>query len=406
TGEYIETVEERQPQQARSIFLTLDREFQYQVEQALATALLTHPTGQRGAVVVLDVNSGAILAMASYPDYHPNIFDFSRPDAGAELNAVLNNPNNPLLNRAAQGAYPPGSVFKIMTMASGLESGLYTPDTAYFCTGEWTGLGEALIKFDWLAGSHGSLTLRQALTRSCNPYFYEVGLHVGEQDPFLLPNIARQFGLGVPTGIQGINETTGIMPDPEWKIAAIGEGWVIGDSVNMAIGQGFVEVSPLQVANMIATVANGGTLYQPYIIGRIGSGGGAPEENWPVTTIRQVTVNPQFMEVIRQSMDDVTSGPSGTAAHRMIGLPVPTAGKTGTAETVGDSHAWFGGYAPAGPYTLANGTIIDTPQIAVAVIAENSGEGSAVAAPIFRRIVELYYNITPLTPYPWESGSG
>ena len=402
TGEYISTVQAVEPQQARSIFLTIEREYQGEVEQALAQAMLTHPVGQRAAVVVIDVNSGAILAMASYPDFHPNIFDFSRPDSAAELNAILNNPNDPLFNKAAQGTYPPGSVFKILTMAAGLDSGLFGTETPYFCTGEWVGLGEALIKFDWLEGGHGSLNHRQALTRSCNPYFYEVGFQVGQVDPFLLPNVARQFGLGLPTGIQGISESGGIMPDPEWKIAALGEGWSLGDSVNMAIGQGFVEVSPLQVANMIAAVANGGTLYQPYIIQRIGAGAGAPEESWPVQTVRQITIDPAFMDAIRGSMNNVTSGDFGTAAHRFGGMPVPTAGKTGTAENVGESHAWFAGYAPYGTYTPPNGTPINNPEIAVAVIAENAGEGSAVAAPIFRRIVELYYNITPLTPFPWE----
>jgi penicillin-binding protein 2 len=171
----------------------------------------------------------------------------------------------------------------------------------------------------------------------------------------------------------------------------------------MAIGQGYVQVTPLQMVRLVAAIANGGTLYRPVLIDRIGAGGGAPEEPWPAEEQSQLPLAPSDLQVIQESLRAVASTAAGTAAYQFERLPVPVAGKTGTAETVVDnSHAWFVGYAPAEPYTASDGTIIDEPEIAVVVMIENSGEGSEVAAPIFRRVIELYYGITPVTPFPWE----
>ncbi|MEW5988337.1 MAG: penicillin-binding transpeptidase domain-containing protein [Chloroflexota bacterium] len=402
TGETVATLAETEPQQARSLYLSFDRDFQAAVEQALREAIETHPNGAAGAVVVLDVNTGAVRAMASYPTYNPAIFDAIRPNAELELAAVLNHPGQPLVNRAAQGEYPAGSLFKIVTASAGLVSGVYTPDTGYNCTGVWTGLGEAYQKFDWLAGGHGFVNLRQALTRSCNPYFYEAGFRLDGVDPFILPNTARQFGLGAPTAIVGLDDASGLIPDPDWKLANVGEGWATGDAVNMAIGQGYVLVTPLQIARELAAVANGGALLRPTVIDRIGAAGEAPEEPWPAETVGRLPLSAEQLAAIQESLRAVTNSSAGTATHRFQNFPVPVAGKTGTAEAPpGLSHAWFAGYAPAAPYTRADGTTIETPEIAIAVIVEHAGEGSAVAAPIFRRIVELYYGITPLAPYPW-----
>ena len=224
---------------------------------------------------------------------------------------------------------------------------------------------------------------------------------------FILPNTAREFGLDALTGIEGLPENGGLIPDPDWKMENVGEGWVPGDSVNMAIGQGFVQVTPLQMARIIAAVANGGTLYRPSVIDRIGAAGGAPEEPWPVEEQGQLPLAPSELEVMRQSLRDVASGAWGTAAYQFEDLPVPVAGKTGTAETVVDnSHAWFAGYAPAEPYTAADGTLTENPDLAIVVMIEHAGEGSEVAAPVFRRVVESYYGITPVRPYPWDQGNG
>jgi penicillin-binding protein 2 len=402
-GEYLATVQEQEPKQARSIYTTIDIDFQAAVEQALAEAIQSHSLAQAGSVVVMDVQTGAIRAMASYPDYNPVIFDSVRVNANEELTAVLNDSGRPLVNRATQGEYPPGSTFKIVTYTAAVNSELYNANTLYTSTGSWDRLGENFIKYDWREGGHGTVSLQQALVVSCNSCFYDAGYNLDFADQNYLPEIARQFGLGFPTGIVGLLESPGLIPDPAWKLANQGEGWATGDTVNMAIGQGFVLVTPLQMTRLIAAVANGGTMLRPTVIDRIGAGGGAPEEPWPTEGTSQIPLSESDRNIVRDSLLAVANNDIGTAAHILGNMPVTVAGKTGTAETVvGEPHAWFAGYAPAAPYVRSDGTGINAPEIAVVVMIENSGEGSAVAAPIFRRIVELYYNITPLTPLPWQ----
>jgi len=399
-GGYVSTIQEKDPQQARSIYTTLDRDFQTAVEASLAEALA--PLGTQGAIVVMDVNSGDVLAMASYPSYDPLIFDDIRPESANELGLAMLDEERPLLNRATQGIYPAGSIFKIVTTAAGYASGLYTPETRYTSTGSWNRI-EGYTKYDWRTGGHGTVSTKTALVVSCNSCFYDMGFNVNNDvDPYLLPNTAREFGLGAETGIQ-IPEAAGTIPDPTWKIENVGEGWVAGDAVNMAIGQGFVQVSPLQIANFTAAVANGGTLYAPTLIDHVGAGAGAPEEAWPTETRGQLPFIPEYLTSVQESMWSVANNQNiGTAAFQFTDMPIEMAGKTGTAEAPPrNSHAWFTGYAPAAPYTLADGTVITEPEIAIAVIAEHAGEGSAIAAPIFRRVVEIYYDITPKRPFGW-----
>lgn len=409
-GDPLRTILDVPAQANRSVYTTLDKEFQSAMEAMLAEAIESHPDGQAGALVVMDVNTGHVLAMASYPDYDPNLFDPINPASSSGLRILLNDSRQPLINRAAQEIYPAASVFKIVTISAALLSNAYLADSRYTCTGVWDRLGPAYIKTDWLEGGHGNITLRQALTYSCDPYFYDVGYTLDQVDSFLIPETARAFGLGAPTGIQGILEEPGIVPDPEWKLTTYNEAWLRGDSVNMAIGQGFVAVTPLQIVNMLAAVANGGTLYRPQIVQRIGEGGDAPEEVLESETIGELPVSAEQLDVIRGSLYAVTTQSGGTAVHRFRGIPVPVAGKTGTAEvpsvlredgTLNDEPtAWFAAYAPAAP-TPDFIDIPDEPEIAIAVVIENSGEGADVAAPIVRRIVELYFGILPLTPLPW-----
>jgi penicillin-binding protein 2 len=400
-GEYITTIQESDPKQARSLYTTIDRDFQAQVEQALADAITSRPVdqfgnliGAAGSIIVMDVNTGAIRAMASYPTYNPDIFDSVRLDAAVDLGAVLSDPGRPLLNRAAQGAYPAGSTFKIITMAAALNSGLYTPETRYTSTGTWNRLGDNFVKTDWAEGGHGTVSLSTALVVSCNSCFYDVGYNVNEQDANFLPFTAKQFGLGSVTGIQ-LSEAEGTIPSPEWKATNLGEGWVPGDAVNMAIGQGFVEVTPLQLVDVLGAMANGGRLVQPTLIDRIGAGAGAPEEPWPTQIRGELPLSSDNLAAIQNSLWRVANDQNlGTAAYQFVGLPITVAGKTGTAEAPpGASHAWFAGYAPAGAGV--------EPEIAIVVMIEHAGEGSEVAAPIFRRVIELYYGITPLTRLPW-----
>ncbi|MCP4415771.1 MAG: hypothetical protein GY805_04065 [Chloroflexi bacterium] len=391
-GEFISTVQEQEPQQARSVYATLDLDFQTAVEQALSEAILTLGTVQAGAAVILEVNTGKILAMSSYPSYDPAIFDPFAQDSAVALGAAFNNPNRPLLNRAAQGVYPAGSIFKVITFSAAVNSGIYTPDTFYTSTGTWSRLGDEFVKVDWLDGGHGTISLKQALVVSCNSCFYNAAFEMDAVDPNIFPNTAVQFGLGQPTEAVGVVEAAGIVPSPDWKLAEKGEGWVRGDAVNMGIGQGDVQVTPLQIANIFAAIANGGTLYRPSLVDRIGAGGGAPEEPYPAQVNGELPISPQNLTIIQESLWKVANDRNGTALGVFDGLPFQVAGKTGTAEAPpNNSHAWFAGYAPA-----------NQPEIAIAVILEHGGEGSAVSAPLFRRIVELYYGITPVTPFPWQ----
>lgn len=393
SGETLRVIAEKETQPGRNVHATFGSAFQLEVQEALATAVETHPDGHSGAIVVMNVNTGAIEAMASFPTYDASIFSEINQDSGQSITALFNDPTRPLFNRATQGAYPPGSTFKIVTTAAGLDSGFFDMTTPYICTGVWSELGENLIKYDWLAQGHGNINLAQGLTRSCNPYMYHIGFVLENNDPFILPNMARAFGLGEATSIRGVPETAGSIPDPDWKLTNIGFGWSPGDSINMAIGQGYVATTPLQITNMTAAVANGGTLYRPNLIARIDAAGAAPEEILPPEVLWEIPLSAEHIAQIQTSMDNVTSGVFGTAADKMVGLPITTAGKTGTAQTGGEetlSHSWFTGYAPA-----------ESAEIAITVLMENAGEGSAVATPIFRRIVELYYGFE-ITPYPWE----
>jgi penicillin-binding protein 2 len=393
-GKTHRTLAETEVVVSRPLYTTLKRDFQLKVQEILGDRL--------GSVVVLDAASGAVLAMASAPGFDPNVF--VRPGAATERGMVLSDPRLPLIDRATQGRYPLGSVFKIVTMSAALEAGGYAPDTLYTCTGVWSELGPNAIKKDWLAGGHGTLNLVQGLERSCDPYFYHIGLDLANQGFDILPEFARGFGLGEPTGIEGVAEASGLVPDPDYKLENHGEGWSSGDSVNLAIGQGFLEVTPLQVARYIAAVANGGTLYRPYVISRIGPApdGSVPEQVFQPQAAGQLPVSETTLNALRQGLEGATQRVGGTATYRFYGLSIPVAGKTGTAQAPGETslpHSWFAGYAPSNCYQLEEGC---EEQIAVVVMVENAGEGSNVAAPLFRQVVEAYFGL-PLSPLPPEA---
>jgi len=382
-GQISTTLAKREPQPARNVYSTLDYDL-----QIAAQALLKD---RRGAIVVMDVHTGEVLALASSPGFDPNTL--VKPGAPAEaLDELLNHPDRPLLNRASQGVYPPGSVFKIVSMAAALEAGGYTPQTPYTCTGIWTGLGPNWVKRDWKPGGHGTISLRQALVVSCDPYFYEIGLNLDRMDPNLLPSYGHRFGFGAPLGVEGLSEEAGLMPDPAWKRDRLGEAWTPGDSVNLSIGQGYLLVTPLQVADALAAVANGGTRLKPLLVHHVAAPGGESQSFIQPQPLGTLPVSPEHLAVIQDALRGVTSEQGGTARYRFSDLSLPVAGKTGTAENPGETpHAWFAGYAPA-----------TDPQIAIAVLVENAGEGAEVAAPIFRRLVEVYYRL-PQTPLPWET---
>lgn len=383
TGEWVAAVAERPAVPSRAIYTTIDRDFQEQVQRILG--------GRKGAIVVLDVHTGAIRALASGPGFDPNAF--VGPTGAAERARILADPRHPLFNRATQATYPPGSTFKIVTMAAGMEAAGMDPlNSVFYCPGYWEGLGPAARKACWKTEGHGHINLQDGLTASCDVTFYTVGQTLDGVGQDVLPRFGRDFGFGQPTGLMGLIEESGLMPDPTWKVDTLGEPWWVGDTVNLAIGQGYLLVTPLQVARMIAAVANGGTLYRPYVVERIAAAGDIPEQVTQPEALGTLPVSPEHLAAIQQALLGVTTNNSiGTAWHRFTGLSIPVAGKTGTAEAGGadtQPHSWFVAYAPA-----------NAPEIAVAVVVENAGEGSTVAAPLARQVIEAYYGL-PLSPLP------
>lgn len=401
TGEIVTQVGESAPEPANSVYLTIDRTLQYETEKAIK--------GFTGAAVVLERDTGRVLAMASSPDFDSNAFQPMNPNQAAQISEIFSRLDQPLLNRAAQGQYPLGSVFKIITMAAGMESGLFEPASTLDCRYEWTGLSDR-IRYDWTwqhcqdrqqRGQECNtpdsvpselLTLPEGLMRSCNPFFWQIGLTLHQNNRSNdIANMARAFGLGSATGIEQIAEESGRIVDPPTDI----------DVVNQAIGQGEVQVTPLQVARFIAALGNGGTLFRPQLVERIEPvEGGDPVLAFKPEAMGTLPVQPFRLEVIQKAMIDVVANERGTANFRLRGLRIPVAGKTGTAESgSGDPHAWFAGYTMASEAT-------GQPDIAIAVILENQGEGSDWAAPVFQRIVETYYYGTPQTIYWFESNFG
>ncbi len=358
-------------QAGSSVYLTLDTTFQAIVERLLGERL--------GSIVVMDPNTGAIYALATYPRFKPAVFT-----SGFDVEAwsgLYTSENRPLVNRATQGVYPPGSVFKIVTLSAAIEALGLQPESTYVCTGRWDGLGKAFEKTCWLKSGHGQVNLLEGLTQSCDVVFYNLGLALHKADPQLLPGWARAFGLGASTGVLGIEEAAGVVPDEAWKQARYSQPLFDGDAVNSAIGQGYVLSTPLQIVRLLASIANGGQLLRPRVVDRIVSIDGV-EQVFEPEIGGTVPLSPATLELIRSSLAAVVSGARGTARYAFEGITYTVAGKTGTSESGQENpHAWFAGYAP-----------VETPRVAIAVLLEHAGEGSREAAPLFRQVIEAFFD--------------
>ncbi len=385
-GRIVTRIVQKDPVPAQDIYSTLDKDLQIGAQRALL--------GFTGAVVVMDRNTGEILAMVSSPSIDPNLFEPTNRNSQEVLETYLTDGENRLLNRASQSAYPLGSVFKIVTIAAALESGLYTTESTYDCQYLFTEL-EGFTGEDWTYAKReqgvppsGMLTLPEGIMRSCNPWFYHIGLDLFRRmGASYLTNMAIGFGLGSATGIEQVAEETGNLPVPESD----------NDAVQQGIGQGAMLVTPLQVADFIAAVGNGGTLYRPQIVQKIVMPNGTVTFEMEPEVRGTLPIKPETLKIIQDAMLTVTQNRRGTAFTQLSSLAVPIYGKTGTATTSDseNSHAWFAGYTNS-----ANAT--RKADIAVVVFVEFGGEGSSTAAPIFRRVIENYYGYS-MTLYRWES---
>jgi penicillin-binding protein 2 len=367
-----------------SIVMTIDLDLQRTAEAAIGD--------RAGALVAVDPNTGYILAMASKPAFDPNIF--AEGVSSSAWRELATDPNHPLENRAIQGTYPPGSTFKIVDSIAALMDRSISPDTSFFCPGGiWFGNREYRC---WRKQGHGHIELHRAIVESCDVFFYEVGERLGVDR---IAAWAHALGLGRKSGIELNNERAGVIPSTEWKERRFRQRWYPAETLSVAIGQGYVAVTPLQLAMMTATIANGGTLYQPQFVREVDALDGSVVKQYPPIVRGELHIDPQVLDEVRAGMIGVVNAPDGTAhAARLDNIVV--AGKTGTAQVVKEAqgvrvkenalpmkyrdHGWFIAFAPA-----------DHPKIAIACIIEHSGHGGSSAGPVVKQVMEKYFELYP-----------
>lgn len=357
TGRLVKILGSKNQKKGTDITLTVDAKLQAYASDCLE--------GVNGSVVVMDPRNGEILAIASSPSFDSNIF--AERGKGGEALDYMKSGSHPMLNRAINGQYPPGSIFKIIISDAALETKAITEHTTFVCNGKYF-VGKA--EFDcWKEGGHGPQDLRDAITHSCNIYFYNVGRKLG---PDVISEYAARFGLGKPTGIDLAGENSGLVPNPAWKRAKRGQKWYEGETVNYAIGQGDLLVTPLQMAEAVSVFATEGSAPRPHIIKKIGNA------DVQVPKPRTIPVSKSAIGIIRSAMVNAVASDTGTGQRaRIEGMKI--AGKTGTAQTPsGEPHAWFLGFAPA-----------DSPRIAFVVMVEHGGHGGVAAADIAKKILDF-----------------
>jgi penicillin-binding protein 2 len=363
-----------------SLVLNLDEKLQKKANELL--------TGKKGTIIAMNPNTGAILAMISKPDFDPNQLTGIVPTY--VWNNIYFDPNSPLQNRAIKGLYPPGSVFKIITALAALEKKAIEPTTRFYCPGE-IHLGNWTFKC-WKKEGHHSVDLVTAITYSCNVYFYNTAL---KTDIEPMEQMAYEFGLGSPTGIDLLDEKGGLVPSRALKRKLLKDRWYPGDTAQTGIGQGLLLVTPLQMLNVVCSVANGGTVYKPYLVQAVETNDGKVLQQFPPQPVRQLPVSPEYIQVIRKGMWGVINAPGGTGG--LARLPkIELAGKTGTAENPhGRTHAWFCGYGP-----------FEKPEIAIIVMVEEGGFGGTTAAPLAKQLFDSYFNPEPeQKPIPQQKPS-
>lgn len=380
-GHAVRVLSSSPPTPGDNLVLSVDIKLQDIAEKAFGA--------RRGAMVALDPNNGQILAYVSMPTFDPNLFvNGIDPDSWKELNESL---DKPLINRPLRGIYPPGSTFKPFVAMAGLEAGLREPPYSISDPGFYK-LGNSSHRYrDWKPGGHGTVDMRKAITVSCDTFFYGLAHELGISR---LADFVGHFGFGKKSGIDLNGELGGLLPTPEWKKKRFKQPWFPGETLIVGIGQGYTLVTPMQLAQATAILANNGVAYRPRLVSGIQpSGSGRLQPITPEVTDR-IELNPEHVELVKLGMLDVTK-PGGTASSVGAGAPYEIAAKTGTAQVIGikqneryneaavaerhRDHALFIAYAPA-----------EAPKIALAVIVENGGHGGSAAGPIARQVMDYY----------------
>ncbi|WP_162485045.1 penicillin-binding protein 2 [Carboxydothermus hydrogenoformans] len=422
------------PEQGNSLVLTIDVDLQKAAEESLKKTIAAlqnrYPDARAGAVVALDVRSGEVLAMASYPTFDPAAFPKGLTQK--QVDEYIRNPDRPLYNRAVSATYPPGSTFKMVTGMAALLNRVTTPSETIFDPGYYK-LGNRAFK-DWNPRGHGVVNFVKAIKESCNVYFWTMARRLGVEK---IVEVGKQFGLGMMTGIDLPGESSGLLPTPEWKketntaiieknlkpkidkiksdyeqriaraktseekkrleaerdkkIQAINRQieiyrweteWQQYDTLNMAIGQGYNNYTLLQLANYVAMIANGGIRYQPHLVKKVLDNRGKVIEEVKPRVLSKAKIPENILNYVRQGMREVTM-PGGTAGGVFAGFPVAVAAKTGTAQVFGkDDHGLFVAYAP-----------FENPRIAVAAIIEHGGHGGSSAGLVARDVLAAYFKV-------------
>lgn len=378
-GRVIKVLKTVDPISGLNLQLSLDLDL-----QAIAEKMMV---GKQGAVVALDPNNGDVLVMLSAPGFDQN--DFVGGISTKKWRALINNPAKPLINKAIQGEYPPASTYKVITSIAALEEKIVDIHTTVFCPGFFK-YGARPYRC-WNRRGHGSMDIIEAISQSCDVYFYHVGDKIGVDT---LAKYAMACGLNKTTGIELDNEKPGLIPTSSWKKDRFNEPWYHGETLSLAIGQGYNLVTPLQMAVLTAAVANGGTLYKPRIVSRVENSQGTIVNEIESEVTGTLSINNNNLESIRKGLFETVEGNQGTA-RKIRRKHITIAGKTGTAQVFGikkgenlktdeldfhlRDHAWFICYAPS-----------EKPIIAIAVLVEHGGQGSAVAAPVAAAIINRY----------------
>lgn len=373
------------------------------INSALQEAAWTAMGDRAGAVAVLDPRNGAVLALVSSPSFDPNLFNGGI--SFDDWENLSNNPQHPMENRSISGQYPPGSTYKPVIAAAALEEGLITPETTFFCNGAFE-MGDRKFRC-WQAKGHGNVNLHRAIVESCDVYFYNLGKLLGVDR---IAAYARAFGLGAPLGIDLNREKGGLIPTKQWKLSRFRQSWQMGETISLAIGQGYNLVTPIQLANVYATLANGGTVYRPRLIKQLESSDGHVVKVFQPEKQGVLPVRPQNIQLINQGLWGAVNEKGGTG-YILKRQEQDVAGKTGTAQVIGlpqdekarkkkrvsadfRDHALFVCFAPYG-----------NPEIVVAVILENAGHGGSAAAPVARKIIETYFALKKMTPTQQQAQS-